>query len=170
MLSKTWIPPSSTFFGNFYEVHRLIDGPWNPFFSYLLYCTISSFRVFIINAPLYLQVSHNFLHIFFFWSQKAFYEIRLQQMIVDRFWNIIAQIEVHRLLIRCVLRQNDYLDFDEFATLQIKSCVNHVYLPWYESYQTDCFDTSYKGTQQVWLFLRKSLVIFKILDLTTLLI
>ena len=39
----------------------------------------------------------------------------------------------------------------------------------YESYQTDCFDTSYKSTLRVWLFSRKSLVVFKILDLAMLL-
>ena len=39
----------------------------------------------------------------------------------------------------------------------------------YESYQTDCFDTSYKSTLRVWLFYRKCLVVFKILDLATLL-
>jgi hypothetical protein len=34
---------------------------------------------------------------------------------------------------------------------------------------TDCFDTSYKSNLQVWLFWRKSLVVFKILDLVMLL-
>ena len=39
----------------------------------------------------------------------------------------------------------------------------------YESYQTDCFDTSYKSTPRVWLFWRKSLSVFKSLYLAKLL-